>query len=124
MKDRREKRRMIGLIRRKASWLSSNLVGGRRGLCLGGALPHGGAMEDLISQLQSHVQKVLAGGGPEAVKRNLSRNKLLPRQRIDRLLDPGSSFLELSQVLIWVLINVFIIHLGLWKVHYLKYYLL
>lgn len=45
------------------------------------------------------VFKVLAGGGEEAVKRNRSRNKLLPRERIDRLLDPGSSFLELSQVL-------------------------
>jgi 3-methylcrotonyl-CoA carboxylase beta subunit len=42
--------------------------------------------------------KVLCGGGVEAVKRNRSRNKLLPRERIDRLLDPGSSFLELSQV--------------------------
>ncbi|MCI85710.1 methylcrotonoyl-CoA carboxylase beta chain mitochondrial-like, partial [Trifolium medium] len=56
-------------------------------------------MEHLITQLQSHVHKVLAGGGPESVKRNSSRNKLLPRQRIDLLLDPGSSFLELSQVL-------------------------
>lgn len=39
------------------------------------------------------------GGGPEAVKRNRSRNKLLPRDRIDCLIDPGSSFLELSQVI-------------------------
>ncbi|KAL5123551.1 Methylcrotonoyl-CoA carboxylase beta chain, mitochondrial [Glycine soja] len=59
---------------------------------------NGGAMEELLSQLQSHVQKALAGGGPEAVKRNTSRNKFLPRERIDRLLDPGSSFLELSQL--------------------------
>ncbi|KAM5549327.1 hypothetical protein ABKV19_000643 [Rosa sericea] len=43
-------------------------------------------------------RKVLAGGGPGAVKRNKSRNKLLPRERIDRLLDPGASFLELSQL--------------------------
>ncbi|GLT47297.1 hypothetical protein SLA2020_210030 [Shorea laevis] len=55
-------------------------------------------MEGLLSQLQSHISKVLAGGGAEAVKRNRSRNKLLPRERIDRLLDPGSSFLELSQL--------------------------
>lgn len=45
------------------------------------------------------AMKVLAGGGHVAVKRNKSRNKLLPRERIDRLLDPGASFLELSQVL-------------------------
>lgn len=43
--------------------------------------------------------KVLGGGGAEAVKRHRSRDKLLPRERIDRLIDPGSSFLELSQVL-------------------------
>lgn len=55
-------------------------------------------MEGFLSQLQSHINKVLAGGGAEAVKRNRSRSKLLPRERIDRLLDPGSSFLELSQL--------------------------
>lgn len=44
--------------------------------------------------------KVLCGGGEEAVKRNRSRKKLLPRERIERILDPGSSFLELSQVVI------------------------
>ncbi|KAL3614218.1 hypothetical protein CASFOL_042292 [Castilleja foliolosa] len=55
------------------------------------------AMEGLISQLHSHINQAMNGGGPEAVKRNRSRNKLLPRERIDRLIDPGSSFLELSQ---------------------------
>ncbi|KAJ0247294.1 Methylcrotonoyl-CoA carboxylase beta chain [Hirschfeldia incana] len=56
------------------------------------------AMEGILSDLRSHIKKVLVGGGEEAVKRNKSRNKLLPRERIDRLLDPGSSFLELSQL--------------------------
>ncbi|KAL6522569.1 hypothetical protein OROMI_031527 [Orobanche minor] len=55
-------------------------------------------MKGLISELHSHIQQVMNGGGPEAVKRNRSRNKLLPRERIDRLIDPGSSFLELSQL--------------------------
>ncbi|PSS19201.1 Methylcrotonoyl-CoA carboxylase beta chain like [Actinidia chinensis var. chinensis] len=55
-------------------------------------------MDGLISDLHSHSHKVLAGGGPGAVKKNRSRNKLLPRERIDRLIDPGSSFLELSQL--------------------------
>jgi 3-methylcrotonyl-CoA carboxylase beta subunit len=44
------------------------------------------------------VLQVLRGGGVEAVRRNAARGKLLPRDRIDRLLDPGASFLELSQV--------------------------
>lgn len=45
------------------------------------------------------IMKVMDGGGAEAVARNKSRNKLLPRDRINHILDPGSSFLELSQVL-------------------------
>uniref|UniRef100_A0A2P2MJD5 methylcrotonoyl-CoA carboxylase n=1 Tax=Rhizophora mucronata TaxID=61149 RepID=A0A2P2MJD5_RHIMU len=81
----------------------------RRGMCLG-VLSDGldrtseafarnsEAMEGVLIELQGHIKKVLAGGGEEAVKRNRSRNKLLPRERIDRLLDPGSSFLELSQL--------------------------
>ncbi|KAL4350497.1 hypothetical protein S83_032338 [Arachis hypogaea] len=101
---------MIGSVgRRKASWICSNLFGTRRAFSFG-VLPdavdrnshvfaaNSTSMQDLISELQSHVQRVVAGGGPEAVKRNRSRNKLLPRERIDRLLDPGSSFLELSQL--------------------------
>ncbi|XP_073270699.1 methylcrotonoyl-CoA carboxylase beta chain, mitochondrial [Primulina huaijiensis] len=55
-------------------------------------------MEGLVSQLHSNIQQVLNGGGAEAVKRNRKRNKLLPRERIDRLIDPGSSFLEFSQL--------------------------
>ncbi|XP_073121415.1 methylcrotonoyl-CoA carboxylase beta chain, mitochondrial [Henckelia pumila] len=56
------------------------------------------AMEGLVSQLHSNIQQVMNGGGAEAVKRNRKRNKLLPRERIDRLIDPGSSFLEFSQL--------------------------
>ncbi|CAK9315796.1 unnamed protein product [Citrullus colocynthis] len=93
-------------------WLSISaqlLLPRKREFCLG-VLPDGvdrtsdafsrnsEAMDGFISELRSHISKVLAGGGPEAVKRNKSRNKLLPRERIDRLLDPGSSFLELSQL--------------------------
>ncbi|WJX44406.1 methylcrotonoyl-CoA carboxylase [Trifolium repens] len=93
---------MFGLIRRKSNWVSSSNFLLTRDLCLGASLPNNGGggtmMEHLITQLQSHVHKVLDGGGPEAVKRNNSRNKLLPRQRIHFLLDPGSSFLELSQL--------------------------
>ena len=38
-------------------------------------------------------------GGPEAIRaRHLSRGKLLPRERVERLLDPGSAFLEIGQL--------------------------
>ncbi|KAL5231509.1 hypothetical protein ABZP36_030285 [Zizania latifolia] len=56
------------------------------------------AVGGLLSDLRAHVSQVLAGGGPEAVRRNKARGKLLPRERIDRMLDPGASFLELSQL--------------------------
>ncbi|KAF7144358.1 hypothetical protein RHSIM_Rhsim05G0085900 [Rhododendron simsii] len=95
------------------SWLQNPinplLLQTRRPFCLG-VLPdsldrssesfarNSKVMDQIISDLQSHIQKVMSGGGPEAVKRNKSRNKLLPRERIDHLIDPGSSFLELSQL--------------------------
>jgi 3-methylcrotonyl-CoA carboxylase beta subunit len=45
------------------------------------------------------------------VKRNRKRNKLLPRERIDKLIDPGSSFLELSQVFGFIHLLMFLFHL-------------
>ncbi|XP_044372121.1 methylcrotonoyl-CoA carboxylase beta chain, mitochondrial-like [Triticum aestivum] len=55
--------------------------------------------QGLLSDLRSCVsQRALGGGGAGAVKRNEGRGKLLPRDRINCLLDPGASFLELSLV--------------------------
>ncbi len=52
----------------------------------------------LAAQLREHVAKA-AAGGPEAVRaRHSARGKLLPRERVDRLLDPGSPFLEIGQL--------------------------
>ncbi|KAG6552569.1 hypothetical protein Mapa_005879 [Marchantia paleacea] len=56
------------------------------------------AMEELLVELRQHVEKVRLGGGAKAVERHKSRNKFLPRERIDNLLDPGAPFLELSQL--------------------------
>lgn len=56
------------------------------------------ANQKLIDQLYAAVEKIIQGGGADAQKRHLSRGKLLPRERINRLLDPGSAFLELSQL--------------------------
>ncbi|ORY19980.1 carboxyltransferase subunit of acetyl-CoA carboxylase [Rhizoclosmatium globosum] len=54
-------------------------------------------MNNLVADLQAQVARIKQGGGEEARKRHLSRKKLLPRDRIDQLVDPGSPFLELSQ---------------------------
>jgi 3-methylcrotonyl-CoA carboxylase beta subunit len=51
---------------------------------------------DLVGELRERL-RVSALGGPEPVRqRHISRGKLLPRERVDTLLDPGSPFLELS----------------------------
>jgi 3-methylcrotonyl-CoA carboxylase beta subunit len=55
------------------------------------------SQESLIKDLRSKVEMIKQGGGEKARARHLDRNKLLPRDRIDQLLDPGSAFLELSQ---------------------------
>lgn len=52
----------------------------------------------LVNDLQQVVTQIKQGGGERARQRHLQRNKLLPRERIRSLLDPGSPFLELSQL--------------------------
>ncbi|MCE9686772.1 MULTISPECIES: carboxyl transferase domain-containing protein [Shewanella] len=54
-------------------------------------------MASLVQDLKLKLAKIEQGGGPVALERHLSRGKLLPRQRVEKLLDPGSPFLELSQ---------------------------
>ena len=50
----------------------------------------------LAAEVQSAIDRVRQGGSKEAVARHEKRGKLLPRARIDKILDPGSAFLELS----------------------------
>jgi 3-methylcrotonyl-CoA carboxylase beta subunit len=50
----------------------------------------------LANELKTKIERVRAGGGEDAVKKHKSRKKLLPRERIEKILDPGSPFLELS----------------------------
>ena len=54
------------------------------------------AMEALVGDLRAQIAIAARGGGESARTRHLARGKLLPRERIDRLLDPGSPFLEFS----------------------------
>ena len=55
-------------------------------------------MQKLVEDLEQTVAAVRKGGGEKYQERHLSRGKLLPRDRIDALVDPGSPFLELSQL--------------------------
>jgi 3-methylcrotonyl-CoA carboxylase beta subunit len=54
------------------------------------------AMRDQVNALRQLLSHIQAGGGAKAQERHVSRGKLLPRERINRLLDSGSAFLEIS----------------------------
>jgi 3-methylcrotonyl-CoA carboxylase beta subunit len=59
------------------------------------------SMRALAADLLAKVEQVSAGGGAQARHRHLARGKLLPRDRVQLLLDPGTPFLELSQLAAW-----------------------
>lgn len=56
------------------------------------------AMLELVNQLEQAIAKIALGGDEKARARHLKHGKLLPRERLQQLLDPGSPFLELSQL--------------------------
>jgi 3-methylcrotonyl-CoA carboxylase beta subunit len=56
------------------------------------------AMQAVVDDLRAKVAAISAGGGEAACARHLARGKLLPRDRVRMLLDPGTPFLELSQM--------------------------
>jgi len=55
----------------------------------------------LVAELRARLETVKQMGGAESVKRHTSRGKLVVRERIERLLDPGTAFLELSPLAAW-----------------------
>ena len=56
------------------------------------------ANQALADDLRARVERIKGGGGEAARERHLGRGKLLPRERVRRLLDSGSPFLEFSQL--------------------------
>ena len=57
----------------------------------------------LVNELRERLATVRQGGSERARQRHVDRGKLLVRDRVDRLLDPGSPFLELSPLAAWEL---------------------
>lgn len=53
-------------------------------------------MDGLVADLKTTVEKIHQGGGEKARAKQKQRNKLLARERIDALVDPGSPFLEVG----------------------------
>jgi acetyl-CoA carboxylase carboxyltransferase component len=58
-------------------------------------------METLVAELRERTEQVALGGGERATERHRSRGKLPARERIDRLCDPGTAFLEFSALAAW-----------------------
>jgi 3-methylcrotonyl-CoA carboxylase beta subunit len=56
------------------------------------------SMQALLVELQNTIKNIAEGGDKKARERHLKHGKLLPRERLQQLLDPGSPFLELSQL--------------------------
>src|SRR5258705_12563920 len=53
-------------------------------------------MRGLVAELREKLKVVSGGGGETSRKRHTSRGKMLARERVDLLVDPGTAFLELS----------------------------
>jgi 3-methylcrotonyl-CoA carboxylase beta subunit len=60
-------------------------------------------MEELVAELRERTAQVARGGGEKALEKHRSRGKLTARERIDRVLDPDTAFLELSALAAWEL---------------------
>jgi acetyl-CoA carboxylase carboxyltransferase component len=58
-------------------------------------------MSALVAELRERTAEIARGGGEKAIERHRSRGKLTARERVDRLLDPGSAFLELGALAAW-----------------------
>ena len=58
-------------------------------------------MRSLVRDLKEKVATVSRGGDEKARAKHLERGKLLPRERVRQLLDPGSPFLEVGQLAAW-----------------------
>ncbi|HEY2183057.1 MAG TPA: carboxyl transferase domain-containing protein, partial [Gaiellaceae bacterium] len=60
-------------------------------------------MAGLVAELRERTALIARGGGEKATERHRSRGKLPARERVDRLVDPGTAFLELSALAAWEL---------------------
>ncbi|MBI4742325.1 MAG: methylcrotonoyl-CoA carboxylase [Betaproteobacteria bacterium] len=56
------------------------------------------AMRKIVDNLRQTIEKIALGGPEAARQKHIARGKLLPRERVGALIDPGSPFLELSQL--------------------------
>ena len=67
--------------------------------------------EAVIKTLRKRQAYAESGGRDKQIARNQKRGKLLPRERIDMLVDPHTSFLEFSTLAAWGKYNLSLIHI-------------
>ena len=58
-------------------------------------------MRALVADLREKIATVRQGGDQAARDKHTARGKMLPRERVAKLLDPGSPFLEIGQLAAW-----------------------
>ena len=58
-------------------------------------------MKGLVEDLKKKIETVSQGGDAAARDKHIARGKMLPRERVNKLLDPGSAFLEIGQLAAW-----------------------
>src|SRR6478735_1264474 len=63
------------------------------------------AMRAQLDEFHARQERVRQGGSERARARHIARGKLLPRERVELLLDPGAPFLELSTLAAWGMYN-------------------
>ena len=69
------------------------------------AVANAAAMQAAVDDLRLQIQSVANGGGESARAKHVGRGKLLPRDRVQMLLDPGTPFLELSPLAAYGMYN-------------------
>ncbi len=62
-------------------------------------------MKGLVDELRARINEIALGGDEKARSRHLQHGKLLPRERLQQLLDPGSPFLEIAQLAAYEVYN-------------------
>ena len=63
-----------------------------------GTRANAAAMAELVADLRGKITIIALGGPAASRERHVARGKLLPRQRVEALLDPGTAFLEIGQL--------------------------
>ncbi|XP_054008395.1 methylcrotonoyl-CoA carboxylase beta chain, mitochondrial isoform X1 [Hylaeus anthracinus] len=76
----------------------ANIIGSRQDVNSSDYQENYFQMEDIVRKLKKTVEKIADGGGEKARQKHTSKGKLLPRERINTLLDRTSPFLEFSQL--------------------------